>query len=76
MVVEWFLNGQLLPASARLRTLYEFGYLSAEIHGAIPEDSGVYTVRAKNALGEVSKECHVRIIREFSNINLFDAEAL
>ncbi|MCP9264543.1 hypothetical protein DINM_022655 [Dirofilaria immitis] len=61
MKVTWYINGQPLLASSRVRTQYEFGFLTVDIHGTIPEDSGVYTVRAINALGEGVKECTVTI---------------
>ncbi|CAG9532190.1 unnamed protein product [Cercopithifilaria johnstoni] len=61
MEVEWYVNGRPLLASSRVRTQYEFGFLTAEIRGAIPEDSGIYAVRAKNALGEGTKECRVTV---------------
>lgn len=63
MKVEWFVDGRPLLASSRVRTQYEFGFLTADIRGAIPEDSGIYTVRATNALGEGTKECRVTVKR-------------
>ncbi|OZC07058.1 hypothetical protein X798_05950 [Onchocerca flexuosa] len=61
MKVDWYVNGRPLLASSRVRTLYEFGFLTADIRGVIPEDSGIYTVNATNALGEATKECTVTI---------------
>lgn len=63
MKVEWYVDGHPLLASSRVRTQCEFGLLTAEICGAIPEDSGTYTVRATNALGEGTKECRVTVKR-------------
>lgn len=61
MKLEWYVNGRPLLASSRVRTQHEFGFLIVDIHGAIPEDSGIYTVRATNALGEAIKECKVTV---------------
>uniref|UniRef100_A0A915PRJ2 Ig-like domain-containing protein n=1 Tax=Setaria digitata TaxID=48799 RepID=A0A915PRJ2_9BILA len=61
MKVEWYVNGRPLLASSRVRTQNEFGFLTADIRGAIPEDSGLYTVRAINALGEATKECKIAV---------------
>ncbi|VDK66159.1 unnamed protein product, partial [Onchocerca ochengi] len=61
MKVDWYVNGRPLLASSRVRTQYEFGFLTADIRGVIPEDSGIYTVKATNALGEETKECTVTI---------------
>lgn len=63
MKVEWYVDGHPLLASSRVRTQNEFGFLIADIHGAIPEDSGVYTVKATNALGEGIRECRVTVKR-------------
>ncbi|VDK72603.1 unnamed protein product [Litomosoides sigmodontis] len=61
MKVEWYVDGRPLLASSRVRTQYEFGFLTVHIRGAIPEDSGIYAVRAINALGEGTKECRVTV---------------
>lgn len=63
MKVEWYVDGRPLLASSRVRTQYEFGFLTVDIRGAIPEDSGIYAVRAINALGEGTKECRVTVKR-------------
>lgn len=63
MKVEWYVDGRPLLASSRVRTQYEFGFLTADIHGAIPEDAGTYAVKVTNALGEATKECSVSIKR-------------
>ncbi|VDK45179.1 unnamed protein product [Anisakis simplex] len=59
MVVEWYLNGQPLLTGSRIRTTNDFGFLTMDIRGAISEDSGVYTVKATNALGEASRQCQI-----------------
>ncbi|CAJ0586229.1 unnamed protein product, partial [Mesorhabditis spiculigera] len=59
MTVEWFVNGHPLLTGSRVKAMYEFGFIALDVKGAISEDSGTYTVRAKNALGEATKECIV-----------------
>lgn len=61
MVVEWFVNGHPLLTGSRVRTTYDFGFITLDIKGVIPEDSGEYVIRARNALGEDSKQCQVTI---------------
>lgn len=39
------------PTGHRHRPLHDFGYVALDIVGTIPEDNGVYTCRATNALG-------------------------
>merc|ERR1719342_1570307 len=50
--IEWFWNGKALKAGSRIRTFCDFGFVILEISPVYPEDSGEYTCRAKNALGE------------------------
>lgn len=54
MKIEWFINGKPLPAGARYKTTYDFGYVSLDIIGAYAEDSGVYTCKATNNKGTAS----------------------
>lgn len=61
MVVEWFLNDQPVITGSRIRSTYDFGFISMDIKGVIPEDSGAYSVRARNALGEDIRQCQVTI---------------
>ncbi|KHJ47621.1 hypothetical protein D918_01776 [Trichuris suis] len=52
MVVEWFFNGKPLVASHRFRPMYQMGFASLEIVDVYPEDSGLYTCRARNLNGQ------------------------
>ena len=54
MRVEWLFNGKSIPQGHRFRTTYDFGFVALDILYAYPEDSGTYTCRAINALGETS----------------------
>lgn len=54
--IEWYHNGKLLQSAARFHTTFDFGYVALDITGVYPEDSGEYTCRAFNKIGEaVSK---------------------
>ncbi|VDM48878.1 unnamed protein product [Toxocara canis] len=61
MVVEWFVNGQPLLTGSRVKASNDFGFLTMDIRSAIAEDSGVYTVKATNALGEASRQCRILV---------------
>lgn len=52
MKVEWFHNGQPVKAGSRFSETNNFGFVALDILYCYPEDSGTYTCRAKNALGE------------------------
>ncbi|TKR69858.1 hypothetical protein L596_021954 [Steinernema carpocapsae] len=61
MVVEWFHNGLPLKMANRVKTQYDFGFISLDLKGVIAEDSGTYAVRAKNDKGEDVRECQVEV---------------
>lgn len=50
--VEWLRNGVAIQASNRLTTMHDFGYVALNMKYVNPEDSGTYTCRATNELGE------------------------
>lgn len=52
MRVEWFHNGQPLKSGSRFTETNSFGFVALDILHTYPEDSGTYTCRAVNALGE------------------------
>ncbi|XP_022243271.1 titin-like [Limulus polyphemus] len=52
MTVEWFFNGKPLTTGHRFKTYFDFGYVALDILYTFPEDSGSFTVKARNALGE------------------------
>ncbi|CAH1976506.1 unnamed protein product [Acanthoscelides obtectus] len=62
MKVEWFHNGQPLKSGSRFTETNSFGFVALDILYAYPEDSGTYTCRATNALGEAitSAVCNVQ----------------
>uniref|UniRef100_A0A146M532 Titin n=2 Tax=Lygus hesperus TaxID=30085 RepID=A0A146M532_LYGHE len=50
--VEWLRNGVPIAASNRVSTMHDFGYVALNMKYVYAEDSGTYTCRAKNDLGE------------------------
>ncbi|EEB18956.1 conserved hypothetical protein [Pediculus humanus corporis] len=50
--VEWLRNGVPIAASNRIATMHDFGYAALNMKYVYPEDSGTYTCRAVNDLGE------------------------
>lgn len=50
--VEWLKNGVPITASNRITTMNDFGYVALNMKYVYPEDSGTYTCRAVNDLGE------------------------
>ncbi|PIO69613.1 immunoglobulin I-set domain protein, partial [Teladorsagia circumcincta] len=61
MKVEWFVNGHPLITGSRVKTLNEFGFIALDIKGAIAEDSGDYSLRVSNALGEAIRQCKINV---------------
>ncbi len=50
--VEWFKNGVALQDASRISTLNDFGFVALDLKYVYPEDSGTYSCRATNELGE------------------------
>jgi len=63
--VEWFRNDKPLPFGNRWRTSYDFGFAALDIIGSYAEDSGRYTLRAKNVLGSSESSIDVKISRMY-----------
>lgn len=61
MRVEWYKDGRPITASSRITAIFNFGYVSLNILHLRAEDSGSYTVRAVNRLGEAFSTSTVRI---------------
>ncbi|XP_031333998.1 titin-like [Photinus pyralis] len=52
MKLDWYFNGKLIESANRIQTYHDFGYVALDILSVRGEDSGTYTVVARNALGE------------------------
>jgi hypothetical protein len=73
--VTWLKNGSEIPASNKLKTRHDFGFVSLDVKGAYMEDAGVYTCKAVNELGEAVSSCNVEVVlpteaaqRQFANL--------
>ncbi|KJH46031.1 immunoglobulin I-set domain protein [Dictyocaulus viviparus] len=68
--VQWFHDGRPLKTGSRVKTISDFGYVVLEISPVYPEDSGDYSCRAINNVGEAVTSTHLscspkeRIIKE------------
>ena len=60
--VEWLMNGKLIEASNRMSTLHDFGFVAMDLKYTRPSDSGVYSIRASNALGEATISANLRVV--------------
>lgn len=52
MKVEWFHNNVPIRSGSRFTETNNFGFVALDVMQCLPEDSGVYTCRAVNALGQ------------------------
>ncbi len=59
--VTWLHNGQELSASSRIQTYHDFGYVALDILDATAEDSGQYTLVARNLLGSEQASVNLRV---------------
>ncbi len=61
MRIDWLFNGAPVRTGHRFRPAFDFDYVALDILSAYPEDSGVYTCRAYNSLGEAVTSSSVTI---------------
>lgn len=61
MKVEWLHNGQALTTGHRFRTAYDFGFASLDVLTVYAEDSGEYTCRVTNRLGQAQSSVNTNV---------------
>ena len=61
MRIEWLHNGQPIAHSARMKNIYDFGYVIMELSPAEPQDTGTWTCRATNDHGDAEISCEVAV---------------
>lgn len=61
MRIEWYHNGKILQSAARFHTTFDFGYVALDISSVYEEDSGVYTCRVFNNMGEATSSITFKI---------------
>ena len=54
MTYEWTKNGENIKMGSRFRASQDFGFVTLDIMQCVPEDSGMYMIKAKNLSGESS----------------------
>ena len=59
--VEWELNGKSISSGSRLKTTLEFGHVQLNINGVRSSDSGIYTCKAINTLGEAVSTTSIKV---------------
>lgn len=65
MTVEWYFNGQAIMSASRIKTYYDFGYVSLDISDVRQGDGGQYTVVARNALGQAQMSAVMNVESKF-----------
>lgn len=69
MKVEWYHNDKPLKSGSRFTETNNFGFVALDIMSCLPEDSGTYTCRATNVLGEAVTSC-VAVVHSQKSISL------
>lgn len=74
--IQWYHNGKEISAANRIQIYHDFGYVALDILDVRADDAGVYTVVARNQLGEAQVsatmvvESMIWIIHVFNKINM------
>ena len=76
--VEWLLDGKPIEASNRMSTLHDFGFVAMDLKYTRPSDSGRYSIRAVNNLGEATISANLKVIssKEGANMECLHEDAL
>ena len=61
LVVEWFCNGQLIPASSRINTACQFGFVSLDMLNTSTADAGEFTCVVKSDSGSDRSQCMLAV---------------
>lgn len=59
--IEWFKNGISLTTGSRLKSTFDFGLVTLSINGIRIDDSGIYTCKATNLMGEAVSTSSIKI---------------
>lgn len=63
--IEWLKNQMIIGDDPKYRQINNQGVCSLEIRKPSSFDGGVYTCRAKNALGEATVACRLEVKRKY-----------
>ena len=64
--VDWLKDGRPIAASNRMSTLHDFGFVAFDLKYTRPDDTGVYTCRAVNQLGEAVINANLQARHKFT----------
>lgn len=59
--IEWFKNGVSLTTGSRIRSTFDFGLVTLQINSLREDDSGLYTCKATNLIGEAVSTSSIRV---------------
>lgn len=60
--VEWLKDGKPIDASNRMSFLHDFGFVALDLKYTRPGDSGRYSIRAANGLGQAEISANLRVV--------------
>uniref|UniRef100_A0A1I7XKV9 Titin n=1 Tax=Heterorhabditis bacteriophora TaxID=37862 RepID=A0A1I7XKV9_HETBA len=61
MRIQWYKDGAPLQNSNRFKLTSDFGYIALDIAHTVPEDSGIYSVKASNDKGEAEVKAELSV---------------
>jgi Immunoglobulin I-set domain. len=59
MRIDWFFNGRPFATGSRVKTVYDFGFISLDMDYVYARDSGEYICRATNKWGTAMTKAKV-----------------
>ena len=62
MRIEWYFNDAPLKVGHRFRPAYDFDYVALDLLSVYPADSGIYSCRATNKLGQAVASASVKVL--------------
>lgn len=71
LTVEWFRNGVPIQPANRISTMHDFGYVALDMKYVKPEDSGTYTCRATNKLGQAVTSAQLVVVCKYTFYKIF-----
>ena len=60
--VEWLKDGKPIDASNRMSFLHDFGFVALDLKYTRPADTGRYSIRAHNSLGEATISANLKVV--------------
>lgn len=60
--IEWFLNGNPVKHSNRMKMIHDFGFVVLELNPSEPQDTGKWTCKATNDFGSDTVDCEIKVV--------------